>query len=104
MASKKPAARRKQANTASKKPVARFAHGTSGAVAASVWENEGDHGTFHTVTFTRRYHDSNDKPKYSSSFSMFDALSVARAALDAFTYMSVKRKEAQDAAGDEISA
>ncbi len=42
-------------------------------VTASIWENEGKSGTFHTVTLTRRYKDG-EAFKDTSSLGKYDVL------------------------------
>ena len=50
-----------------------------GLITASIWENTNDKGTFHNVTFERRYKDG-DQWKTSHSYSFSDLLDLAKAA------------------------
>ena len=50
-----------------------------GLITASIWENKTDKGTFHNVTFERRYKDG-DQWKSSHSYNADDLLALAKAA------------------------
>ena len=50
-----------------------------GLITASIWENTNDKGTFHNVTFERRYKDG-DQWKSSHSYNADDLLALAKAA------------------------
>ena len=50
-----------------------------GLITASIWENTNDKGTFHNVTFERRYNDGGQW-KSSHSYSFNDLLDLAKAA------------------------
>jgi hypothetical protein len=50
-----------------------------GLITASIWENKTDKGTFHNVTFERRYKDG-DQWKSSHSYNTGDLLELAKAA------------------------
>lgn len=47
-----------------------------GGVKASIWKNTGDHGNFHTVTFSRAYRDG-DAWKSSASYRFAHLLALA---------------------------
>ena len=59
-----------------KAPVAKI---RVGLITASIWENKTDKGTFHNVTFERRYKDG-DQWKSSHSYNTGDLLELAKAA------------------------
>ena len=50
-----------------------------GLITASIWENQTEKGTFHNVTFERRYKDG-DQWKSSHSYNADDLLALAKAA------------------------
>jgi hypothetical protein len=51
-----------------------------GLITASIWENETEKGTFHNVTFERRYRDAEGNWKSSHSYNAEDLLALAKAA------------------------
>jgi len=51
-----------------------------GLITASIWENPTDNGTFHNITFERRYRDSEGNWKSSHSYNAEDLLALAKAA------------------------
>ena len=51
-----------------------------GLITASIWENKTDNGTFHNVTFERRYRDGEGNWKSSHSYNAEDLLALAKAA------------------------
>jgi hypothetical protein len=51
-----------------------------GLVTASIWENKTEKGTFHNVTFERRYRDAEGNWKSSHSYNADDLLALAKAA------------------------
>ena len=50
-----------------------------GLITASIWENTNDKGTFHNVSFERRYKDG-DQWKSTHSYGFNDLLDLAKAA------------------------
>jgi hypothetical protein len=50
-----------------------------GLITASIWKKQTDKGTFHNVTFERRYKDG-DQWKSSHSYNADDLLALAKAA------------------------
>ena len=50
-----------------------------GMTTINIWENKTDNGTFHNVTFERRYKDG-DQWKSSHSYNTGDLLELAKAA------------------------
>jgi hypothetical protein len=72
------------------KPVRVFNHGQ---VRASLWQNQGKHGPYYTVTLQRSYQED-EKRKYTQSFSLYDLWNVVRVCADAYTFIS---KEIADA-------
>jgi hypothetical protein len=51
-----------------------------GAIAASIWRNEGQNGDFFSVTFERTYTDKDGKPQSAHSFGRDDLLVLAKVA------------------------
>lgn len=51
-----------------------------GSVKASVWENEGKNGSFHSVTFARTYRDKNGEYADAHRFSGTDLLKLSKLA------------------------
>jgi hypothetical protein len=51
-----------------------------GLITASIWENKTDKGTFHNVTFERRYKDAEGNWHSSQSYNAGDLLELAKAA------------------------
>ena len=51
-----------------------------GLITASIWENKNEKGTFHNVTFERRYKDAEGKWQTSHSYNAGDLLDLAKAA------------------------
>ena len=51
-----------------------------GLITASIWENTNDKGTFHNVTFERRYKDAQGNWQSSHSYNAGDLLDLAKAA------------------------
>ena len=51
-----------------------------GLITASIWENTNEKGTFHNVTFERRYKDAEGKWQTSHSYNTGDLLDLAKAA------------------------
>jgi len=68
-----------------------------GLITASIWENTNDKGTFHNVTFERRYKDAEGNWHSSQSYNAGDLLELAKAADLAHT----KIVEARNGGGDE---
>ena len=56
-----------------------------GSLEAAIWENDGDNGTFHAVTFSRKYR-KDDRVRNSDSFSGSDLLALAKLADMAHTW------------------
>jgi hypothetical protein len=56
-------------------------------VAAAIWPNEGQNGTFYNVTFERTYR-KGEELKNSQSFGRDDLLLLAKAADMAHTWIS----------------
>ena len=70
-----------------------------GRVRAAVWANEGEDGTWHTVTFSRLYKDKEGRWQDSGSFSREDLPLLIKAADQAHTwlYRPGAREEDQEA-------
>jgi hypothetical protein len=51
-----------------------------GLITASIWQNETEKGTFHNVTFDRRYKDAEGNWHSSSSYNADDLLALSKAA------------------------
>lgn len=58
----------------------------AGKVKAAVWENDGKHGVFPTVSFSRIYKGEDEKWKTASSFNVWDLADLARCAFSAEAY------------------
>ena len=58
-----------------------------GAIKASIWSNDGEHGNYLTVTFSRTY-TKEGEPQSSNSFSGRDLLILAEVARQAHCYAS----------------
>ena len=79
------------ANTTSKKtkngetakpPVAKL---RIGLISASIWERTTDNGTFHSVTFERRYRDNEGNWHSTHSYDLSDLLALSKLADQAHT-------------------
>ena len=88
------------ANTTSKKPKSTesgkppVAKLRIGLISASIWERTTDSGTFHSVTFERRYRNANGDWKSTGSFDASTLLSLAKLADQAHSEISrITRKE-----------
>ncbi len=65
-------------NTETKKaPVAKV---RVGLITGNIWENTTEKGTFHNVTFERRYKDGKGNWQSSHSYNADDLLALAKAA------------------------
>jgi hypothetical protein len=51
-----------------------------GLITASIWENPTEKGTFHNVTFERRYRNGEGKWQSTSSYGLDDLLTLAKIA------------------------
>ena len=66
-----------------------------GLLSASIWERTTDNGTFHTVTFERRYRDTKGEWHSTPSFDKNNLLTLAKLADQADTEIArLTRKEA----------
>jgi hypothetical protein len=63
--------------TNNKPPVARL---RIGLISASIWERTTEKGTFHSVSFERRYRDASGNWQTTHSFDTNDLLSLAKLA------------------------
>ena len=84
-------------NEAAETKKAPVAKARVGLITASIWENQTETGTFHNVTFERRYRDSEGNWKSSHSYNADDLLSLAKAADMAHT----KIVEARNSSSEE---
>jgi hypothetical protein len=64
-----------------------------GRLKATVWENEGENGTYHTVTLAKIYEDNNGKLQETNSFSGGELLRIAELAREAHSYVRDLRRE-----------
>ena len=55
-----------------------------GRVEATIWENEGENGTWRSVTLSRTYKDADGNLRNASSFSGTDLLLASAALLKAY--------------------
>ena len=66
-----------------------------GLLTASIWERTTDSGTFHSVTFERRYRDTKGEWHSNQSFDKSNLLTLAKLADQADTEIArLTRKEA----------
>lgn len=70
------------ATETNKPPVAKL---RIGLLAANIWERTTDKGTFHSVSFERRYRDSEGNWQSGHSFDAADLLAIAKLADQAHT-------------------
>lgn len=77
----------KKINTA---PVAKF---SDGEVAAAIWRNVGENGSFYTVDFTRSYKDTDGKYQTARNFSGTQILRHMRLASKAYDTIELLRAE-----------
>jgi hypothetical protein len=83
--------------TNSQKPVVNL---RDGFLSASVWQNEGEKGSFYAVTFSRAYIDDAGKIQNTSSYSGGDLLKLSRLAEHA--YDAIKQLVAENGTGHEL--
>lgn len=57
-----------------------------GPIEAAIWENRGEKGTFHSVTFSRSYK-KNEEWKNTDSFRAEDLLLLSKTAEKAFDWL-----------------
>ena len=72
----------KEKTNAQKQPAAQppVAKVRIGLIAASIWERKSENGTFYSVTFERRYRDSEGNFKTSHSYDAQDLLALGKTA------------------------
>ena len=75
--------------TAGKRPVATV---RAENVEGAIWANHGANGTFHSVTFTRKYKDDDGKVHNSDSFGPSDVLALKEAASMAYAKLQELRQ------------
>ena len=67
-----------------------------GALAATIWQNDGEKGTFYSVDFSRTFtNDSTGEVKSTNSFSGAELLRVARLADKAYDEIESLRQAAK---------
>ena len=64
-----------------------------GRLKATIWENEGESGKYHTVTLAKVYEDRNGQLQETSSFSAGELLRVAELAREAHGAIRDIRRE-----------
>ena len=64
-----------------------------GNLKASIWENEGQKGTYYTTTFAKVYEDRNGNLRDTSVFNNADLLKVSELARQAYTRTNELRQE-----------
>lgn len=69
-----------------------------GNIKASIWENEGESGKFHSVTFSRTYEDRDGNPRDAHSFTGTDVLKVSELAREAYDEVKTREHEERRAA------
>lgn len=84
----------------SNQPIAKI---RDGALAATIWENEGEKGKFYTVDFSRTFTDGKGKIKNSNSFSGTEVLRISRLAAKAYDEITTLRQsDKDDAQGGDV--
>jgi hypothetical protein len=73
---------KKQTTESAKPPVAKL---RLGLINASIWEHSTENGTFHSVTFERRYRDGQGEWHSTHSYDGSDLLALAKLADQAHT-------------------
>lgn len=69
-----------------------------GNIKASIWENEGESGQFHSVTFSRTYEDRDGNLRDAHSFAGTDVLKVSELARKAYDEVTAREQEKRRAA------
>ncbi len=64
-----------------------------GMLKATVWENEGKNGTFHSVTLSKLYEGEDRQLKETQSFSPGDLLKLAELSRDAHRMIRDRRRD-----------
>lgn len=67
-----------------------------GAVKASIWENEGPKGKFHSVTFARTYKDQNGQISDTGRFSGTDLLKLSKLAGQSYDAVNQRREKERE--------
>jgi len=86
------AATKQPANDTNKPPVARL---RIGLINASIWQRSTDKGTFHSVSFERRYKDGSGNWQTTHSFDTNDLLALAKLADQAHSFI-LEMRDAED--------
>jgi hypothetical protein len=85
--------RKSQSTETAKPPVAKL---RLGLINASIWDRTTDNGTFHSVTFERRYRDSKGNWHSTHSYDASDLLTLSKLADQAHT--EINRLQSAEAA------
>jgi hypothetical protein len=64
-----------------------------GRLKATIWENDGQNGPYHTVTLAKVYEDQQGKLQETSSFSGGELLRIAELARESHAYVRDLRRE-----------
>lgn len=72
-----------------------------GNVKATTWQNESDHGTYYSTSFSKVYQDGNGNFRESKSFSGTDLLKLSMLAQSSYTRANELRREQEQAHGQE---
>ena len=72
------------------RPVHTIRHGR---IKATIWGNQTQKGMMHNVTITRSYQDDQGNWSDTQSFGVADLMTVAKAAFDAHTWISMQQAE-----------
>lgn len=67
-----------------------------GALKATIWENQGENGVYHTTTLARTYEDRNGDLRDTNSFSGTDLLRIAELARAAYARSNDLRREVDE--------
>ena len=77
-----------------------------GNLKASIWQNEGERGTYYSTTFSKTYKDEQGQFQETQSFSQNDLLRISELARQAHHEASVlrqvERSQSQNAVADHV--
>ena len=79
------------------RPVHTIRHGR---IKAAIWGNQTQKGMMHNVTITRSYQDDQGNWSDTQSFGVADLMTVAKAAFDAHTWISMQQAEDENGSAE----
>ena len=65
----------------------------AGNIRASIWENKGQNGKYHSVTFSKSYQDKEGNWQRSSNFNKTDVLKLSHVASQAYERINQLEKD-----------